>query len=150
MRRRVVFPDPEAPSRVVTEARSRARFTPSSSTRPSWAIRIWWASRAGAIAESAKLRTAVGRSVEASEAPMEPLLALLSRVVPADGKEEADLALMRAQAKLLAEPFSRRQPTAHFTGSAVVTDGRRVALVYHRKFSRWLQPGGHAEPEDGG
>ena len=81
---------------------------------------------------------------------MEPLLALLSRVVPADGKEEADLALMRAQATLLTEPFSRRQPTAHFTGSAVVTDGRRVALVYHRKFIRWLQPGGHSEPEDGG
>src|SRR5262249_13776651 len=81
---------------------------------------------------------------------MEPLLALLSRVVAADAKEEADLAPMRAQATLLAEPLSRRQTTAHFTGSAVVTDGRRVALVHHRKLGRWLQPGGHAEPEDGG
>jgi len=81
---------------------------------------------------------------------MEPLLSLLSRVVPTDAKEEADLALMRAQATLLAEPLSRRQPTAHFTGSAVLTDGRRVALVHHRKLSRWLQPGGHVEPEDGG
>jgi len=81
---------------------------------------------------------------------MEPLLALLSGVVPADAKEEADLTLMRAQATLLAEPLSRRQPTAHFTGSAVVTDGRRVALVRHRKLGRWLQPGGHVEPEDGG
>jgi 8-oxo-dGTP pyrophosphatase MutT (NUDIX family) len=81
---------------------------------------------------------------------MDPLRSLLSRVVPTDAKEEADLALMRAQAMLLAEPFSRGQRTAHFTGSAVVTDGRRVALVHHRKLGRWLQPGGHAEPEDGG
>lgn len=81
---------------------------------------------------------------------MDSLLSLLSGVVPADAKEEVDLVLMRAQATLLAQPLSRRQPTAHFTGSSVVTDGRRVALVHHRKLSRWLQPGGHVEPEDGG
>jgi 8-oxo-dGTP pyrophosphatase MutT (NUDIX family) len=81
---------------------------------------------------------------------MEPLLSLLSQVVPADAKEEADLALMRAQATLLPQPLSRRQAAGHFTGSAVVTDGRRVALVHHRKLGRWLQPGGHAEPQDGG
>jgi len=32
----------------------------------------------------------------------------------------------------------------------VVSDGTRVALVRHRKLGRWLQPGGHAEPADGG
>jgi len=80
---------------------------------------------------------------------MERLDALLAAVVPADDKERADLALMQAQWALLPEPLSRSQPAAHFTGSAVVTDGRRVALVRHRKLGRWLQPGGHVEPADG-
>ncbi|MGZ5957610.1 MAG: NUDIX hydrolase [Myxococcaceae bacterium] len=80
---------------------------------------------------------------------MEHLEALLAAVVPADDKERADLALMRAQRMLLPEPLSRSQPAAHFTGSAVVTDGTRVALVRHRKLGRWLQPGGHVEASDG-
>jgi 8-oxo-dGTP pyrophosphatase MutT (NUDIX family) len=79
-----------------------------------------------------------------------PLLEMLDAVVPGDDKERTDLALLRAYGASLAEPFSHRQPGAHFTGSALVTDGRRVALVLHRKLSRWLQPGGHAEAEDGG
>ena len=81
-------------------------------------------------------------------ANMGRLDALLAAVVPADDKERADLALMLAQCSLLPEPLSRSQPAAHFTGSAVVTDGRRVALVRHRKLGRWLQPGGHADPVD--
>jgi 8-oxo-dGTP pyrophosphatase MutT (NUDIX family) len=80
----------------------------------------------------------------------QPLGALLDAVVPADAKERADLATLRAKSTTLADPFSRDQPEAHFTGSALVTDGSRVALVFHRKLSRWLQPGGHAEKEDGG
>jgi 8-oxo-dGTP pyrophosphatase MutT (NUDIX family) len=80
---------------------------------------------------------------------MESLDALLAAVVPADDKERADLALMKAQHALLPAPLSRSQPAAHFTGSAVVTDGRRVALVHHRKLGRWLQPGGHVEAADG-
>ncbi len=78
------------------------------------------------------------------------LATLLDAVVPGDEKERADLGLLRDYAARLAEPFSHRQPEAHFTGSALVTDGARLALVLHRKLSRWLQPGGHAEPEDGG
>jgi len=80
---------------------------------------------------------------------MERLDALLAAVVPADDKERADLALMKAQLALLPAPLSRAQPAAHFTGSAVVSDGRRVALVHHRKLGRWLQPGGHVEVADG-
>jgi 8-oxo-dGTP pyrophosphatase MutT (NUDIX family) len=80
------------------------------------------------------------------------LQALLARVHPADEKERADLLAQRAFATSLAEPFSRAQWPAHFTGSAVVVtpDGARVCLVLHAKLSRWLQPGGHAEPGDGG
>jgi 8-oxo-dGTP pyrophosphatase MutT (NUDIX family) len=80
---------------------------------------------------------------------MDRLEALLAAVIPADDKERADLALMKAQRGLLPAPLSRGQPSAHFTGSAVVSDGTRVALVHHRKLGRWLQPGGHAEDADG-
>src|SRR5450631_4506903 len=78
------------------------------------------------------------------------LVQLLDAVVPADDKERRDLELLRGYGDSLADPFSREQPVAHFTGSALVTDGARVVLVFHRKLSRWLQPGGHAEPEDAG
>ena len=75
---------------------------------------------------------------------------LLDAVRPSDDKEKADLALLRRYAVELDSPLSSQQPGAHFTGSALVTDGTRVALVFHRKLGRWLQPGGHAEAEDGG
>ncbi|MCI0570406.1 MAG: NUDIX hydrolase [Myxococcaceae bacterium] len=77
---------------------------------------------------------------------------LLARHAPADGKEDEDLAVMRAHATRLPAPFSRAQVGAHFTGSAVVVtpDGLRVCLVHHGKLHRWLQPGGHADPVDRG
>lgn len=80
------------------------------------------------------------------------LTALLEGHAPADEKERADLDAQRGFAATLAEPFSRRQQPAHFTGSALVVDpdGERVCLVLHGKLQRWLQPGGHAEPGDGG
>ncbi|MBW4439847.1 MAG: NUDIX hydrolase [Plectolyngbya sp. WJT66-NPBG17] len=38
----------------------------------------------------------------------------------------------------------------HATGSAWVMakDTRQFALIYHKTLDRWLQPGGHAEPEE--
>ncbi len=80
------------------------------------------------------------------------LALLLSHHTATDAKEAEDLARMRAYAHVLLQPFSRAQPEAHFTGSAVVTDpeGARVVLVHHRKLQRWLQPGGHADPQDAG
>lgn len=80
------------------------------------------------------------------------LTELLAAHRPADEKERVDLATMRELAASLAEPFSRGQWPAHFTGSAVVVtpDGARVCLVLHAKLQRWLQPGGHADAADGG
>lgn len=80
------------------------------------------------------------------------LTELLAAHRPTDDKERADLATMREFAASLAEPFSRGQWPAHFTGSAVVVtpDGARVCLVLHAKLQRWLQPGGHADAADGG
>jgi len=80
------------------------------------------------------------------------LARLLDAHRPEDERERADLEAMRAAAGALERPFSRAQPGAHFTGSAVVVDpeGGRVCLVHHGKLNRWLQPGGHAEEADGG
>lgn len=80
------------------------------------------------------------------------LTELLAAHQPTDEKEAADLRTMRGFSGSLPEPFSRSQWPAHFTGSAVVVtpDGERVCLLLHGKLNRWLQPGGHADVEDGG
>ncbi|HZH03370.1 MAG TPA: NUDIX domain-containing protein [Myxococcaceae bacterium] len=79
------------------------------------------------------------------------LVELLSQVVPVDDKEREDQARMLRFALELPEPLSRHQPTAHFTGSALVLspDGERVCFVFHAKSQGWFQPGGHADPSDG-
>jgi 8-oxo-dGTP pyrophosphatase MutT (NUDIX family) len=49
------------------------------------------------------------------------------------------------------EPFSSSAyDPGHITASAFVVHptGQAVALVLHSKLGRWLQPGGHVEPED--
>jgi 8-oxo-dGTP pyrophosphatase MutT (NUDIX family) len=80
------------------------------------------------------------------------LLALLQCHRPDDEDEARSLEAMRRFATTLERPFSPEQPRAHFTGSAVIVDpaGASVCLVHHRKLGRWLQPGGHADPADGG
>jgi 8-oxo-dGTP pyrophosphatase MutT (NUDIX family) len=84
--------------------------------------------------------------------PDASLTELLARHAPTDAKEREDLERMRAFATQLQRPFSRSQPAAHFTGSAVVVDpkGERVVLLHHGKLKRWLQPGGHADEADAG
>jgi ADP-ribose pyrophosphatase YjhB (NUDIX family) len=78
------------------------------------------------------------------------LRALLERFVPADsleaGHRAAMLTLLGAP-----DPFARDHwVPGHFTASAFVLspDGRDLLLIFHEKFRRWLQPGGHVEPED--
>jgi 8-oxo-dGTP pyrophosphatase MutT (NUDIX family) len=48
------------------------------------------------------------------------------------------------------EPFSRSRLTGHITGSAIVAapDRRSFLILHHPRLGRWLQPGGHVEPED--
>ena len=75
------------------------------------------------------------------------LLDRLRRHHPEDADETAHLATILAFVTAHADPFDRRIPHGHLTGSAFVfsPDGRRVLLLHHRKLERWLQPGGHAE-----
>jgi 8-oxo-dGTP pyrophosphatase MutT (NUDIX family) len=50
----------------------------------------------------------------------------------------------------LERPFSRDEPSAHFTASAFVVDEscRQTCLVEHAKLGGLLQPGGHLEEVD--
>ena len=75
---------------------------------------------------------------------------LLLGLYPTDAQERADVDRMLRLVDDLGDPFSRDEPSAHFTASAVVVDEERglVCLVDHAKLGRRLQPGGHLEPED--
>jgi 8-oxo-dGTP pyrophosphatase MutT (NUDIX family) len=51
----------------------------------------------------------------------------------------------------LPDPTNRdRFDPGHFTASGFVVspDGSALLLVHHRRLDRWLQPGGHIDPED--
>jgi 8-oxo-dGTP pyrophosphatase MutT (NUDIX family) len=75
------------------------------------------------------------------------LLESLGRHAPADAEEARDLRRIVEFVRRHPDPFDRRLPDGHLTGSAFVVsaDGRQVLLLLHRKLERWLQPGGHAE-----
>ena len=68
--------------------------------------------------------------------------------MPTAGEESSDLARIVAFVESHAHPFDRAIPEGHLTGSAVVVSagGSRVLLLFHKKLSRWLQPGGHGDP----
>lgn len=80
----------------------------------------------------------------------EEVLAALARYAPADAREAESLAWIRQFVAAPADPFARENPEGHVTASAVVArpDGSAFLVVFHRKLSRWLQPGGHTEQED--
>src|SRR5215468_529960 len=75
------------------------------------------------------------------------LVSSLAAHEPADEKEAQDLARIRMFVAGHDDPWDRRIPTGHLTGSALVlsADAGQVLLLHHRKLDRWLQPGGHAD-----
>ncbi len=79
-------------------------------------------------------------------------LALLDAFEPEPGEDAArSVRFVRALLTQSSQPFSRYQfDPGHLTASALVLsrDARAVLLVFHRRLGRWLQPGGHVEPED--
>jgi 8-oxo-dGTP pyrophosphatase MutT (NUDIX family) len=70
--------------------------------------------------------------------------------VAGDAQEEADRCAMLRLVDELAQPFSRDEPSAHFTASAFVVDEPcvRTCLIEHVKLGGLLQPGGHLEEAD--
>jgi 8-oxo-dGTP pyrophosphatase MutT (NUDIX family) len=80
-----------------------------------------------------------------------PLRTLLAAHVPATAEEEAHRDAMLALADAPGDPFDRhRYLPGHFTASAFVLgpSGDELLLIWHSKFLRWLQPGGHVDPDD--
>jgi 8-oxo-dGTP pyrophosphatase MutT (NUDIX family) len=81
------------------------------------------------------------------------LRALLTAHRPSDDREAGFVEAMLALLELPGDPLSRGHFTpGHFTASAFVLspDGGALLLVHHGKLHRWLQPGGHLEPDDAG
>lgn len=79
------------------------------------------------------------------------LRGLLDAHFPADERESDFLESMLALLELPGDVFSRAHCTpGHLTASAFVVspDGGSLLLVHHQKLQRWLQPGGHVEPDD--
>ena len=74
----------------------------------------------------------------------------LAAYVPADAAEAEDLRRILEFVSRHENPFDRRIREGHLTGSAVVLSagGDKTLLVHHRKLERWLQPGGHADPDE--
>ena len=79
------------------------------------------------------------------------LRTLLREFKPVDAREEAHRAAMLSLCNAPGDPFSRDHwYPGHFTSSAFVLspDDRDILLIFHDKFERWMQPGGHIEPSD--
>jgi 8-oxo-dGTP pyrophosphatase MutT (NUDIX family) len=73
----------------------------------------------------------------------------LSDYKPSGEEEERSRRAIIELLRQSEDPFTRDH-TDHVTGSAVVArpDASAFLMVYHRRLERWLQPGGHVEPED--
>lgn len=75
----------------------------------------------------------------------------LSDFVPVDATEREHHMRMLALLEASDDPFCRESYVpGHFTASAFVLapSSEELLLIYHGKLERWLQPGGHVEPDD--
>ncbi|HAA54933.1 MAG TPA: NUDIX hydrolase [Myxococcales bacterium] len=81
----------------------------------------------------------------------EHLLALLKDYKPFDEEEAGYHAEMVTLLSAEGDPFSRKHfVPGHFTSSAFILSPEKdsMLLIFHGKLHRWLQPGGHVDPED--
>ncbi len=82
------------------------------------------------------------------------LLSALKRHAPFNSDEHSHLVRFEGFLEGAPEPFSRQNlalgADGHVTGSAVLlnVEGDALALIWHEKLVRWLQPGGHCEEGD--
>lgn len=77
----------------------------------------------------------------------QPLIEQLEAFQPFDAREAEHLERTLAFLKNTEQPFHRTTQAGHITGSAIVTNGHRTLFIWHAKLERWLQPGGHCEPD---
>lgn len=83
-------------------------------------------------------------------AARERVLELLDAHDPAGPAELEHLDTVRAFAADNQAPMDRDDETGHVVASGLVASPTldRVVLLHHRQIGRWLQPGGHAEPDE--
>lgn len=89
--------------------------------------------------------------MSARSARARSLAAWLDAFEPLDATEAGHRAQMRAACELETDAFARDHwVPGHFTASAFVLSPAEdaVLLIHHSKLGRWLQPGGHFEPDD--
>lgn len=81
--------------------------------------------------------------------PRRLLLELLAAHASTDAAEAADVDRIARFVAANADCFGRGNPIAHITASAFVLDPEgRVLLTHHKKLDRWLQLGGHGDPDE--
>jgi 8-oxo-dGTP pyrophosphatase MutT (NUDIX family) len=76
------------------------------------------------------------------------LVASIAAHAPGDEREDRSRALILEKLTTLEHPFDRYAAPTHVTASAVVVGARGVLLHRHRRLHRWLQPGGHLDPDE--
>ncbi len=77
------------------------------------------------------------------------LLKVLAEHPSADAQEAADVAFITRFAEAHADCFGKTNPLGHITASTFVLDpAGRVLMTHHRKLGRWLQLGGHSDPDE--
>ncbi len=79
------------------------------------------------------------------------LAQLLSDHAPTDAVEAGHLVRFHALLERPGDVFARDHfAPGHVTASAFVLspDGADLLLIHHGKLHRWLQPGGHVDPDD--
>lgn len=82
---------------------------------------------------------------------LEHLRALLAAHEPVDAREAGYAQRMTELVGSTGDPFARSHfVPGHFTASAFILspDESQLLLIDHSKIMRWLQPGGHVDPDD--
>lgn len=81
--------------------------------------------------------------------PRRLILGLLAEHVPADAGEAADVRFVSDFVATHPRCFGKADPVGHITASAFVLDpDHRLLMTLHRKLGRWLQVGGHSDPDE--
>jgi 8-oxo-dGTP pyrophosphatase MutT (NUDIX family) len=78
------------------------------------------------------------------------ILAVLDKYLALHPEDKNRLSLLSSQLAKGEDVTIRKNFTGHVTGSGLVLspDRKKILLVYHKFFQRWIQPGGHIDPGD--
>ncbi len=88
-------------------------------------------------------------AVPADDGHVAALRATVASHRPADPREHAARSAILAALDALAAPFDQHAQPLHVTSSAIVLAASGATLLHqHKRLHRWLQPGGHIDPEE--